>query len=82
MEMAGKCRCCSVPSCCGREAWDVAGIMRRAACGNFAGAKKAAQKKEKALRQEFWEECERRCVRAQEGERPVEFVKIMSFLLS
>ena len=62
MTTANKCLFCEHPSCCRKQTLDIPGIMRRAACGNFTGAKKVLEKFEEELSTDFVVECEKRCI--------------------
>jgi prolycopene isomerase len=64
MREASRCQYCENPQCSANTAWDIRGIMRRVAVGNFAGAVKVAKQclagdspSKAALA-----ECEKRCV--------------------
>lgn len=79
MKLAGKCLYCLTPSCCGKADLDVAGIMRRAACGHFSGAQRVMKQAGAALTDEFVAACESNCVQAaQRG--AVEIKRILGFL--
>lgn len=68
MTAAMRCRFCERPSCCTGTSLDVPGVMRRAAVGNFAGARIlvcAAETDDEQLAQ-----MERRCVLAREDGDP------------
>lgn len=80
--LAGKCRYCAAPSCCGKDRLDVAGILRRTACGNFLGARRLAGKAGETLTEDFLVSCEQRCIRAQEGGKGVRLAQVIAFLKS
>ena len=62
MTTANKCLFCEHPSCCRKQILDIPGIMRRAACGNFTGAKKVLDNFDGELSTDFVAECEKRCI--------------------
>lgn len=81
MRGAMMCRFCEHPSC--SRTLDVRGFMRRAAVGNFTGAKKALKRytDQSPLSFEDLAACERRCVRAAQGDAPAPIAEVAAFLL-
>lgn len=68
MELAGRCMYCKTPKCGNKNLLDISGIMRRAACGNFAGAKRLM---EKGLKKKSLQEClkDMSCILSVDGKR-------------
>jgi prolycopene isomerase len=64
MREASRCQYCEEPECSRDTAWDIRGIMRRFAVGNFAGAEKLARQflTTEGLSKASLAECEKRCV--------------------
>ncbi len=64
MREAYRCQYCENPQCSTNTAWDIRGIMRRVAVGNFTGAEKLARQllTAKGLKKASLVECEKRCV--------------------
>lgn len=83
MELAGRCMYCENTKCCDKEMLDIPGIMRRAACGNFAGAKKLMERglKERTL-QTVLEETS--CIQSSnskpEKNRKAEIARVLEYL--
>ncbi|MFO7637228.1 MAG: NAD(P)/FAD-dependent oxidoreductase [Clostridia bacterium] len=81
MHMAAKCQYCENQSCMDQGTLDVRGIMRRVTVGNFAGARKLA---EKAVFQGDWSEvlwnAQNCCVQKEKAGEPVEIRKVLEFL--
>ena len=59
---------CKTPKCGNKNLLDISGIMRRAACGNFAGAKRLM---EKGLKKKSLQEClkDMSCILSVDGKR-------------
>ena len=68
LSAAMRCRFCEHPSCCAGSIVDVPSVMRRAAVGNFTGARKLVRTTE--ADDEHLAEMERCCVLAREGGEP------------
>jgi prolycopene isomerase len=64
MREASRCQYCENPQCSTNTAWDIRGITRRVAVGNFAGAEKLARQflTTYGLSKASLAECEKRCV--------------------
>lgn len=71
MAAAQKCRFCNAPSCCQSNQLDLSGILRRTACGNFAGARHVIHQATQPVTEAFLRQCEANCVQA-----PAEVVPI------
>ena len=80
MTTANKCLFCEHPSCCQKEILDIPGIMRRVACGNFIGAKKALEEFEWELSIDFVTECEKKCIQNVKGENGVLIWQVLEML--
>lgn len=87
MTMAGRCQYCSAPSCCPKERLDIPGILRRTACGNFAGALKVmrqtifAESELFHMENGFLRDCEENCIRKNTTDGAVPLQTIFSMLL-
>ena len=70
---AYRCQYCEEPQCSRDTAWDIRGIMRRVAVGNFVGAEKLAGQllTAKGLKKASLAECEKRCVLNTDAGSPV-----------
>ena len=79
---AYRCRYCEEPQCSRDTAWDIRGIMRRVAVGNFAGAEKLARRllTEKGLRKASLAECEKRCVLNKDVGSPVALQTVVNYI--
>lgn len=71
MAATQKCRFCNAPSCCQSNQLDLSGILRRAACGNFTGARRVIYQATQPVTEAFLRQCEANCVQA-----PAEVVPI------
>jgi len=82
MREASRCQYCEKPQCSTNKAWDIRGVMRRVAVGNFAGAEKLARQflTTEALRKTSLAECEKRCVLNEDVGSPVEIQKVINFI--
>ena len=62
MREASRCQYCEKPECSTNTEWDIRGIMRRVAVGNFTGAEKLAGQllTAKGLKKASLAECEKR----------------------
>ena len=82
MREASRCQYCENPQCSANTAWDIRGIMRRVAVGNFAGAEKLARQclTKEALSQTSLAECEKRCALNKDVGSSVEIQKVISYI--
>jgi prolycopene isomerase len=82
MQEASRCQYCEKPQCSANTAWDIRGIMRRVAVGNFAGAEKLAKQflNTEALSKTSLAECEKRCVLNRDVGSSVEIQKVINFI--
>ncbi|MFA5006109.1 MAG: FAD-dependent oxidoreductase [Candidatus Izemoplasmatales bacterium] len=73
MRQASRCRFCEHPTCVDHAIFDVRGMNRRVAVGNFAGARRLvmALPVDPDARDAFLRTCESRCVLKLGGEDPV-----------
>lgn len=73
MREASRCLFCEHPTCADPAAFDVRGMNRRVAVGNFTGARRlvAALPDDAVARDAFLLTCESRCVRRRQGGDPV-----------
>lgn len=78
MRASMRCRLCEHPTCARPEDLDVRGIMRRVSVGNVKGARRVLGQSK--LPAETWDGCEKRCIRALEGQEPVAIRKVLSAL--
>ena len=78
MREALRCRLCENPSCTAGDKTDIRGIMRRAAVGNIAGAKKRWL--ENPADTAALSEYEARCVCAEDTGKPVAIRDIIAYL--
>jgi prolycopene isomerase len=64
MQEASRCQYCEKPQCSTDTVWNIRGIMRRVAVGNFAGAEKLARQllTTDGLSKTALDECEKQCV--------------------
>lgn len=77
MQLASACQFCEHPRCAAGTKLDIPGIMRRAAAGNIAGARKAlADFKDP----ELFKACEARCVEKARIGQPVQILQIVKLL--
>ena len=78
MKAAMRCRFCERPVCCGNDATDIPGILRRVAVGNLSGARKrfAAHPADADTLTRY----ESNCVRLREGGDAVELSRIFCAL--
>ena len=72
-----RCQLCERPSCAPREMFDVQGLLRRVAVGNFAGAERCLPKDAGAP---LFARCEQRCILAQSPQGPVRIGKVAAFV--
>ena len=79
---AYRCQYCQEPQCSGDTAWDIRGIMRRVAVGNFTGAEKLAGQllAAKGLKKESLAECEKRCVLNKDVGSPVAIRTVVNYI--
>jgi prolycopene isomerase len=79
MRSAMRCRFCEQPTCTGEKPTDIRGIMRRAAVGNFVGARKSWDKApvDAAALAQF----EQNCICTSEEGRAVEINKVIAYLI-
>ena len=80
MTLAGRCYYCTRPSCCNRSILDVPAMMRRTACGNFAGAKNVVQHNSQPLTKEFVAMCEKNCIQASLSQGNVAIGRVLNYL--
>jgi prolycopene isomerase len=82
MREAYRCQYCEEPQCSTNNAWDIRGIMRRVAVGNFAGAEKLAGQllATEGLSKTSLAECEKRCVLNKDVGSPVEMQKVINYI--
>ena len=82
MREAYRCQYCETPQCSADTDWDIRGIMRRVAVGNFAGAKKLAGRSAdtEALTKPSLAEAEQRCVLNKDGGSPVAIRKVIDHI--
>ncbi len=78
MRKALRCRLCEHPSCAKRGSTDIRGIMRRAAVGNFIGARKCWLKA--PVDMAALEGFENNCIYALENETAVPIKEIVSYI--
>jgi len=79
---AYRCQYCEEPQCSTDTAWDIRGIMRRVAVGNFVGAEKLARQvlTEKGLKKASLAECEKRCVLNKDVGSPVAIQAVVNYI--
>lgn len=82
MKRAQKCFYCEHPACCSKSSVDIAGIMRRAACDNFAGAKALIDKACQTNDEEFLNQCQKNCIQADMPQGPVDIKNLVLELKS
>ena len=82
MREAFRCQYCEKPQCSTNTGWDIRGIMRRVAVGNFAGAAKLAGRSltTQALSKTSLAECEKRCVLNADAGSPVKIQKVIDYI--
>ena len=82
MREASRCQYCENPQCSANTAWDIRGIMRRVAVGNFAGAEKLARQLLTAdgLSKTSLAECEKRCVLNKDAGSPVGIQTVINYI--
>ncbi|MEI6101659.1 MAG: FAD-dependent oxidoreductase, partial [Eubacteriales bacterium] len=81
MRMAMRCQFCENPSCSPQNRYDIRGIMRRVAVGNFYGARKIANRM--AADPGFSPaQCEKDCVLTGLNQKSVQIQKVTEYLLS
>jgi len=82
MREASRCQYCENPECSKNTAWDIRGIMRRVAVGNFVGAEKLARQllATYELSKTSLAECEKRCVLNKDVGSSVGIQKVISFI--
>lgn len=81
MKSANQCNFCTNPTCCRKDIFDVPSVMRRVACGNFAGAYKLLINSKILFTDHLLEKWEHRCIRNIEVSQPVSIKEIMGSLL-
>jgi prolycopene isomerase len=77
MREASRCQYCESPQCSTNKAWDIRGIMRRVAVGNFAGAAKLARD---SLSKASLAEAEKQCVLNENYGSPVEIQTVIDYV--
>ncbi len=79
---AYRCQYCEEPQCSTNNAWDIRGIMRRVAVGNFVGAEKLARQllAAKGLKKASLAECEKRCVLNKDVGSPVAIQSVVNYI--
>jgi prolycopene isomerase len=82
MREASRCQYCEKPQCSTDAAWDIRGIMRRVAVGNFAGAVKLARQSLGAdsSSKASLTECEKRCVLNKDFDSPVGIQTVINYI--
>lgn len=81
MALANECAFCEEPACMEGCPIDIRSILRRAAVGNLAGAKRLlAAAGDRACGDCDPKECEKRCVRARYATHPVEIARALSLI--
>ncbi len=82
MREASRCQFCENPECSTNTDWDIRGIMRRVAVGNFAGARKLARQSltTEEMNQKSLAECESRCVLNKDSGSPVKIRKVVNYV--
>jgi prolycopene isomerase len=82
MREAFRCQYCERPQCSPNSAWDIRGIMRRVAVGNFIGAQKIAGRSlaAGAVGKTSPAECERLCVLNADAGSPVRIQKVIDYI--
>lgn len=82
MRKASRCQYCEHPQCSKDTEYDIRGIMRRVAAGNFAGARKLVGQflSAEELNRASLAECENRCVLNESGSRPVEIQAVIEYV--
>ena len=81
MLAAYKCQYCEIPSCSANTDVDIRGIMRRVSVGNFFGAKKILNNKDKFNLLETAQQSEENCIMNKKTEKSVEIVKVIEYLV-
>jgi prolycopene isomerase len=82
MREASRCQYCENPQCSTDTDWDIRGIMRRVAVGNFAGAVKVARRflAREGLTKASLTECEERCVLNKDIGSPVAIQTVVDYV--
>jgi prolycopene isomerase len=82
MRQASRCQYCENPQCSGDTGYDIRGIMRRVAVGNFAGAQKLVSRSIPAdpSSKTALAEREKRCVLNSDGGSPVEIRMVVDYV--
>jgi prolycopene isomerase len=82
MREASRCQYCESPQCSTNREWDVRGMMRRVAVGNFAGAGKLARRllTTEAVSKISLAECEKRCVLNKVVGSSVKIQKVINYV--
>jgi prolycopene isomerase len=82
MHEASRCQYCETPQCSANTDWDIRGIMRRVAVGNFVGAEKIAKKllTTDRLSGTSLAECEKRCVLNKDVGSPVGIQTVINYI--
>jgi NADPH-dependent glutamate synthase beta subunit-like oxidoreductase len=82
MREALRCQYCEKPQCSTNTEWDIRGITRRVAVGNFAGAEKLARQflTTKGLRKTSLAECQKLCVLNKDVGSSVEIQKVVNYI--
>lgn len=71
IRLAGECQFCEDPACMNKTKADIRGIMRRAAVGNFAGARKLIAASGVKAKSRRLIDSEQRCIRTEMAGSPV-----------
>ncbi len=84
MCQASRCQYCEDPRCSRKTDYDIRGIMRRVAVGNFAGAQKLARQSVSSdpSHRTALAECEQRCVLNEEAAAPVEIRMVIDHIVA
>jgi len=82
MYKASRCQYCENPHCSVNTNFDIRGVMRRVAVGNFTGARKLAKKflYKDQLEKALLVECEKKCVLNEKYRSPVEIQTVITYI--
>jgi len=82
MREAFRCQYCENPQCSTNTAWNIRGITRRVAVGNFTGAEKLARQclAVEGLSKTSLAECEKRCVLNEDVGSSVRIQKVINYI--